>query len=76
MDYDRSRRVEADRLFSSLPAKERAAIEAAAHTKAPRFARGSGSLAQTMFEIERARMTAERHPSKIPSFDQWQHRSA
>ena len=76
MDYDRSRRVEADRLFSSLPAKERAAIEAAAHTKAPRFARGSGSLAQTMFEIERARITADRHPGKIPSFDQWQHRNA
>ena len=67
MDYDRFRRAEADRLFSSLPAKEQAAIEAAAHAKAPRFGRGSGSLAQTMFEIERARITAQRHPDKIPS---------
>ena len=25
-----------------------------------------------MFEIERARITAERHPKKIPSFEQWQ----
>ena len=76
MDYDRFRRAEADRLFSSLPAKERAAIEAAARAKAPRFGRGSGSLAQTMFEIERARITAERHPRKIPSFEQWQRRNA
>ena len=48
MDYDRFRRATADQLFSRLPAKERAAIEAAAHAKAPRFGRGSGSLAQTI----------------------------
>jgi hypothetical protein len=72
MDYDRFRRATADRLFASLPAKEQAAIEAAARTKAPRYARGRGSLAQTMFEIERARITAERHPRKIPSLEQWQ----
>ena len=76
MDYDRFRRAEADRLFSSLPPKERSAIEAAAHTKSPHFGRGSGSLAQTMFEIERARITAQRHPGKIPSLEQWQRRSA
>jgi hypothetical protein len=71
MDYDRFRRAAADRLFSNLPAKEQAAIEAAAHTKAPRYGRGSGSLAQTMFEIERARITAQRHPAKIPSLEEW-----
>jgi len=71
MEYDRFRRVATDRLFSSLPAKERVAIEAAAHAKAPRFGRGSGSLAQTMFEIERARITAQRHPGKIPSLEEW-----
>ena len=76
MDYDRFRRAEADRLFSSLPAKERSAIEAAAHAKSPHFGRGSGSIAQTMFEIERARITAQRHPGKIPSLEQWQRRSA
>ena len=76
MDYDRFRRAAADRLFASLPAKEQAAIEAAARAKAPRFARGTGSLAQTMFEIERARITAERHPRNIPSLEQWQRRSA
>jgi Replication initiator protein A len=75
MDYDRFRRAAADRLFSSLSAKERAAIEAATHAKAPRFVRGSGSLAQTMFEIERARITAQRHPGKILSLEEWQRRS-
>jgi len=73
MDYDRFRRAEADRLFSSLSAKERAMIEAAARAKAPRYGRGNGSLAQTMFEIERARITAEQHPRKIRSLEQWQH---
>jgi hypothetical protein len=29
-----------------------------------------------MFEIERARITAERHPRKIPSLEQWQHDNA
>jgi len=76
MDYDRFRQAAADQLFSSLPAKEQAAIEAAARAKAPRFGRGSGSLAQTMFEIERARITAQRHPGKIPPLEEWQHRSA
>ena len=76
MYYDRFRRAAADRLFSSLPETQRVAIEAAARAKAPRYGRGSGSLAQTMFEIERARITAERHPGKIPSFEEWQRRSA
>ena len=75
-EYDRFRRAAADRLFSNLPAKERAAIEAAAHAKAPRFGRGSGPLAQTLFEIERARITAERHPGKIPPLEEWQRRGA
>jgi hypothetical protein len=69
--YDRFRRSEADRLFSTLPDKERAAIETAARARAPRFGRGNGSLAQTMFEIERARITVQRHPEKILSFEQW-----
>ena len=76
MDYDRFRRASADRLFLSLPAKERAAIEAAAHANAPRFGRESGPLAQTMFEIERARITAAQDTSKIPTFDQWCQRNS
>jgi hypothetical protein len=76
MDYDRFRRAAADRLFSSLPRDEQATIEAAARTKAPRYRRGTGTLAQTMFEIERTRVTVQRHPRKIPSFDEWQRRTA
>lgn len=75
MDYDQFRRAAADRLFSGLPAKEQATIEAAARTKAPRFSRG-GSLAQTMFEWERSLITAQRHPRKILSFEEWQRRAA
>jgi hypothetical protein len=71
LDYDRFYRAAADRLFSNLPAKERAMIEASAYAKAPRFGRGNGSLAQTMFEIERARITAAQNPTKIPTFHQW-----
>jgi hypothetical protein len=76
MDYDRFRRAEADRLFAKLPAKEQMAIETAARGKAPRFGQGSGSIAQIIFEIERARITAQRHPSKIPSFEQWERKAA
>lgn len=76
MEYDRFRRAAAHRLFSSLPAREQAAIEAAAHAKAPRYGRGSGSIARTLFEIERARITAQRYPGKIPSLEEWRRRSA
>ena len=75
MDYDRFRRTTANRLFSTLPEKEQAVIETAARAKAPGYGRGSGSLAQIMFEIERARITTERHPGKIPTYEQWQHRN-
>ena len=76
MDYDRFRRAEADLVFRRLPPKEQAAIESAARAKAPRFGRGSGSLAPDFLEIERARITAQRHPSAIPSFEQWQRQAA
>ena len=71
MDYDRFRRVQADKFFASLSGREQAAIEAAARAKTPHSPRGRGSLAEIMFGIDRARITAERHPDKIPSFDQW-----
>jgi len=29
-----------------------------------------------MFEIELVRLTAQRHPGKIPTFDEWQRRLA
>ena len=71
MDYDRFRRVQADQLFASLSGREQAAIEAAARAKTPNSPRGRGSLADIMFAVDRARITAERHPNKIPSFEQW-----
>jgi hypothetical protein len=69
MQYDRFRREQADRVFASLGAKERDAIETQARAKSP--SRGHGPLAQTMFEIERSRITTQRHPNHIASFDQW-----
>jgi hypothetical protein len=71
MAYNQFRRVQADKLFASLSGREQAAIEAAARAKIPHTPRGRGSLADIMFRIDRARITAERHPAKIPSFDQW-----
>jgi hypothetical protein len=71
MDYDRLRRAKADQLFASLSSKEQAAIEAAARAKISHHPRGRGSLADIMVGIERARITADRHPGKVPSFDQW-----
>ena len=71
MDYDRFRRAEADRIFSRLPIKEQTAIKAAAHAKIAQHTPRRGSLADIMVDIERARITVERHPGKIPSFDQW-----
>jgi hypothetical protein len=69
MKYDRFRREQADRVFATLSAKERDAIEIRARAKSP--SRGRGPLAQTMFEIERARITIQRHPDQIASFEQW-----
>jgi hypothetical protein len=54
---------------AALSAKERDAIEIRARAKSP--SRGRGPLAQTMFEIERARITIQRHPDQIVSFEQW-----
>ena len=71
MDYDRFRRAQADQLFASLSGREQAAIDASAHAKTPNRPRGRGSLADIIFAVDRARITSERHPNKIPSFEQW-----
>jgi hypothetical protein len=73
VEYSHYRRTQADRIFAALPAKERSAIETAARAKAP-HSRGTGSLAEIMVGIERARITAEKYPGKILSFDAWQAR--
>jgi len=71
VEYSNYRRTQADRIFAGLPAKEQSVIEAAARAKAP-HSRGKGSLTELMIGIERARITAEKHPRKILSFEAWQ----
>jgi hypothetical protein len=71
MEYDRFRRAKADQVFTALDIQEKAAIEAAATVAVPARNRGDGSLAKIMFGLERARITAERHPRRIPSFETW-----
>ena len=73
--YATFRRKEAHALFATLPAKERTAIEALARADAQRLPSG-GSLHRTLFEIARARITAERHRIKITSFESWKGRRA
>jgi hypothetical protein len=71
LDYDRFRRAQADHLFASLSGTEQAAIEAIARAKTPHNLHGRGSLAEIMLGVDRARITAQRHPGKMTSFDQW-----
>jgi hypothetical protein len=68
--YERFCRSSTEALFASLPLKEKAVIEQCARAKAPKFA-AKGSLANTMYEIEKIRITRERHASKLPTFGQW-----
>jgi hypothetical protein len=75
MEYSNARRLEADRLFVTLPAREKAAIDTAARGKSKNGIE-KGSLGQIVFGIERARITAEKYPHKITSFEQWLERRA
>jgi hypothetical protein len=70
MAYDRFRRERANHIFANLEPKERDEIESQARAKTP--GKAGGLLAQTMFELERARITAQRHPKHIPPFEEWQ----
>lgn len=71
VEYDRFQRARADEIFASLSNKEQASIEAAAAVRAPGRSQNDGSLARIMQGIERARITAERYPRKVPSFESW-----
>ena len=71
IEYSNLRRAEADRLFSTLPADEQAAIEALARDAAAPKGRPDGFLTQTLFGIKRAQITAERHPHLITPFERW-----
>jgi hypothetical protein len=76
IDYDRFRRTEIEALFKTLPIDERSAIEAAARPTAAPGGRKDGPLAQTFFEINRARIMAKRHPGRLTSFEQWRRQHA
>ena len=71
--YEAYRRVEAVRVFATLPADEQTEIEAQAQAYASRF---TGSLRDAMFENRKARITADQHPDSIETFDHWAARRA
>jgi hypothetical protein len=69
--YDRFRRDQARDLYATLPADERAIIDAEARRTSTSF-NGSGSLAERMLDIRKSSITAQRHSDKIKTFDEWQ----
>jgi hypothetical protein len=69
-------RTEVGKLLESCPAHEKAAIEDLARAKARTPAGGTGFLSNTLFELERTRVTIDRHPDKVLSFDQWKESAA
>jgi hypothetical protein len=72
VEYAAFRRVEAAKLFRSLPARERAAIEAEARAQSAPKGRAGGYMAEALFKLQRAQITTERHPKHMTSFDDWQ----
>jgi hypothetical protein len=64
-------RSAAGKLLESRPAHEKAAIEDLARAKARPPVGGTGFLSNTLFELERTRLTIDRYPGKVLSFDQW-----
>ena len=67
------RRSQAKALFQTLPAEERASIEASAKGRSKNaFSAKTGSLGSLMLELDIAKITAERHSDRIPSLEQWQ----
>ncbi len=60
LDYDQYRRTEAQRLFDRLPAGEQAEIEALARAKLNAGGPVSDFMAQTLFRVEKLRLTIER----------------
>ena len=71
--YERFRRAQAEGVFKTLPAEEQAAIEALARGSASSaFGGAAGSIATTLVELARCRLTAQRHPTQITPFQEWQ----
>lgn len=71
LDYDEYRRTAIQRLFDSLPAEEKSTIESLARKKLSAGGPTPRYMADTLFRMEKLRLTAEQHPTSILSFDQW-----
>jgi hypothetical protein len=69
-EYDHYRRQQAEAVFARLPADEQTTIE-----RLVRSGGGdrplAGPMAATLHKVAKARLTAERHPDQIPTFEQW-----
>lgn len=69
--YSDFRRAEIDKLFAGLPRDEQAAIEALARSNVAPAGHSVGFMADTLFKLKRAQITAERHGDRIPLFEHW-----
>jgi hypothetical protein len=68
--YDRYRRQSGEALFRTLLASEQAVIEDLARKRGS-YGTSQGPLATTLYEIAKARITAERHVDRIMTFEDW-----
>jgi hypothetical protein len=68
--YSQYRHAKAETLFPTLPEAEQAEIEAIARGRSSKgfTGAGEGSFSTRIFEAEKARVIAERHPAHIPTF--------
>jgi hypothetical protein len=71
VEYSCYRRVEADKVFGTLPAEEQATIAALARAKSMPAGHNPSPLAEILFKLKRTQITAERHPERITSFARW-----
>lgn len=69
--YAEYRRRAALDLFATLPETEQAVIEGLVIQQWPTRSSRQGSLATTIFQLAKARITAERHPDRIQTLEQW-----
>src|SRR6266851_5485291 len=69
-------RTAVGKLLESCPSHEKVAIEDLARAKARTPVGGTGFLSKTLFELERTRVTIDRHPDKVLSFEQWKESAA
>jgi hypothetical protein len=71
MDYDSFRRAALDDVFASLSAGERATIQKLALSNVPTFTTRTGPLWNSLLKREMQRVTAERYPDRMPTFEGW-----